>query len=52
MLALFFIKEITSEDILLYLLGGEERLAKIREMFQNCYYNKIGFNREKEFEKV
>lgn len=36
-----FIKEITSEDILLYLLGGEERLAKIREMFQNCYYNKI-----------
>ena len=36
-----FIKEITSQDILLYLLGGEERLAKIREMFQNCYYNQI-----------
>lgn len=36
-----FTKEITSEDILLYLLGGEERLAKIREMFQNCYTNQI-----------
>ena len=36
-----FTKEITSEDILLYLLGGEERLARIREMFQNCYYNQI-----------
>ena len=36
-----FTKEITSEDILLYLLGGEERLAKIREMFQNCYYNQV-----------
>jgi hypothetical protein len=36
-----FTKEITSEDILLYLLGGEERLAKIREIFQNCYTNQI-----------
>jgi hypothetical protein len=36
-----FSKEITSEDILLYLLGGEERLQKIREMFQNCYLNQV-----------
>ena len=36
-----FTKEITSEDILLYLLGGQERLDKIREMFQNCYYNQV-----------
>jgi hypothetical protein len=35
------LKDITAEDLLKYLLGGEERLYKMRNLFNTCFKNNV-----------